>query len=291
MKPEDTITARSPTAVDEPSGKTPVPPIEPSRPVRSWRTNRLLKRPGLLLSPLVLPLLALVVTALHELTDVNEFILPPAGDVYRAVVTDLGSPDVYQHIRVTTVEVVAGFLIGSFSGFVLGSVLARFRFLEDFVYPYIVALQTMPKVAVAPLLVIWLGFGVGSKILVAALLCFFPVLVNVIVGLRSADKDYLDLMDSLSASSWQTWHLVRLPGALKVVFAGLEVAIVLAMVGAIVGEFVGASEGLGYLIQQRNARLDSAGIYSVLMILAIQGCALTAIVRFITRKAVRWDDA
>jgi NitT/TauT family transport system permease protein len=147
----------------------------------------------------------------------------------------------------------------------------------------------MPKVAIAPLLLLWFGFGVASKVAIAALLAFFPLLVNTALGLHASDPQQEELMHSLAAQRWQIFVMVRLRNALPSIFAGLELAMVFSVIGAIVGEFVGARGGLGYMIQQRNANVDVAGILSVLLILGIVGAVLTYCVKIVDHYVVFWN--
>ena len=150
------------------------------------------------------------------------------------------------------------------------------RYVEYFLYPYIVMFQSLPKVALAPLIVIWFGLGLTSKVVNAALVAFFPLLVNTMVGLRSADEDRVSLMRSLAASDRQIFWMLRLPNALPFVMAGLDIAMIFALIGAIVGEFVGATAGLGMLIQSMNFTMDVSGQFSVLLILSVVGLCSTA---------------
>ena len=151
--------------------------------------------------------------------------------------------------------------------------------------------QTVPKVAVAPLFVLWFGFDTTSKVVITATIVFFPVLANTIVGLRSAPRDQIDVMRAFTASPWRVFRMVRLPHALPYIFAGLDIGIVLAVIGAIVGEFVGAQAGLGYLILQRNFSMDAAGMFAILIALSVIGLVLHAVVRFIARRVIFWSDS
>jgi NitT/TauT family transport system permease protein len=179
-------------------------------------------------------------------------------------------------------------VIGSVLGLFIGLVIVVFPTTERIVYPYVVALQTVPKVAIAPLMVVWFGFGMTSKVLVVALVSLFPVLVNVIAGLRAVDQDRLDLLGALSASRWQVFRYLRFPNALPFIFAGLNTAIVFSVIGAIVGEFVGANKGVGFLILQANYQLDIAGAFSLFVVLSIMGVCLHALLRFAERRLVFW---
>ena len=172
----------------------------------------------------------------------------------------------------------------------LGAAIGQSALLEAVLYPYVVAFQTMPKVAIAPLFVLWFGFGVTSKIIITAAIVFFPVLANTIVGLRSAPRDQIDLLTAFTASQWHIFRMVRVPHALPYVFAGLDIGIVPAVIGAIVGEFVGAQAGLGYLILQRNFSMDAAGMFAILIVLSVIGIVLHAAMRFVARRVIFWTD-
>ena len=151
--------------------------------------------------------------------------------------------------------------------------------MERLIYPYLVALQTLPKVAIAPLFIIWFGYGLTSKVVITALVCFFPVLVSVIAGFHATDRDQLDMMAAFGATKWQTLMRLRVPSALVLIFAGLEVAAVLAVIGAIVGEFVGAQVGLGYLVVTLNFSMDVPGVFAVLIVFSAIGLMLHWLMR------------
>lgn len=223
--------------------------------------------------------------------DVSHLIFPGPAGVARALYDALTSGEIWPHLGVTLYEILAGFAAGALCGFVLGALIGQSAVLEAVLYPYVVAFQTVPKVAVAPLFVLWFGFGASSKVVITATIVFFPVLANTIVGLRSAPRDQIDLMRAFTASGWHVFRMVRLPHALPYVFAGLDIGIVLAVIGAIVGEFVGAQAGLGYLILQRNFSMDAAGMFAILIILSFIGIVLHAIVKTIARRVIFWADA
>ncbi|MDM8358060.1 ABC transporter permease [Pandoraea communis] len=218
----------------------------------------------------------------------SSLIFPGPGDVVMQLFSQINSGELSKHLGVTMYEIVAGFIIGSVLGFLLGVVVEEIEILELLVYPYIVAFQTMPKVAIAPLFIVWFGYGATSKVVITATIAFFPVLANTIVGLRSIPKEQVDLMVAYTASRWQVFKLARLPNALPYVFTGLDVGIVLAVIGAIVGEFVGAQSGLGYLILQKNFSMDTAGVFAILIVLSIIGLVLHWIVRVVAKKVLFW---
>ncbi|MEA2944263.1 MAG: NitT/TauT family transport system permease protein [Bradyrhizobium sp.] len=196
--------------------------------------------------------------------------------------------DIWPHLLATTLEVLAGFALGVGAGFLFGVIVALVPSVEKFIYPYIVALQTVPKVAIAPLFLIWFGYGITSKIVIAALVCFFPVLVAVMSAFHTTDRDQLDMMKAFGASRWQTFRHLRTFAAMPTIFAGLEIASVFAVIGALVGEFVGAQAGLGYLIATLNFNIDVPGVFAVLIVLSLLGSILHAIVRYVGRRSVFW---
>jgi NitT/TauT family transport system permease protein len=181
-----------------------------------------------------------------------------------------------------------GFSIGTGLGLVLGSLMAESRTVEKLLMPYAFALQSLPKVAIAPLVVIWFGFGAGSKIAIAALLAFFPVLINSFTGLRSIEPERLDLMHSLSATRFETYRIAKLPNAAPFIFAGLDMAVVYALLGAIVAEFLGAQQGMGVVITQAQAVSDVAGVFAALIILGALGITLHSSVRRLEHRVVHW---
>ncbi|PZW44902.1 NitT/TauT family transport system permease protein [Humitalea rosea] len=226
-----------------------------------------------------------------RLFAIPAIVVPAPSAVAQAMWTGLASGEFVTHFWVTFAEVMLGFVFGAGSGFVIGVLVGLFPLLERTVYPYIVAFQTLPKVAIAPIIVIWFGYGMSSKVIITATIAFFPVLANSIVGLRAVPRDQVELMVAFTATRWQIFRMARLPQALPYVFVGLDVAIVLSVIGAIVGEFVGSQAGLGYLILQRNFNLDMAGVFAILIILSLMGIGLHLAVMAIQRRVVFWMDS
>ena len=194
---------------------------------------------------------------------IPKIVLPPPSAVVIAVWEDLREGELHWHLAVT--------LYGIF-------------------YSYVVAFQTVPKVAIAPIIVVWFGYGVASKVVITATIAFFPLLANTIMGLRAAPQDQVEMLVSCTATRWQLFRMVRLLQALPYIFVGLDVAIVLSVIGAIVGEFVGAKAGLGYLILQKNFNFDMAGTFGILIILSAIGVGLHALVGLAQRRVVFWMD-
>jgi len=222
---------------------------------------------------------------------VPTYILPAPSKVAIALWRGFATGLYEQHLLHTLTETLLGFLLGSALGLLLGTVVALNRYVEYFFYPYIVMFQSVPKVALAPLIVVWFGLGMKSQVLNAALVACFPLIVNTIAGLKSADEDRVNLMRSLTASNRQVFWMLRLPSALPFIMAGLEVAMIFALIGAIVAEFVGSQAGLGMLIQNMNFNMDVAGQFSVLLILSILGLLLNRCILLIRHRVLFWDPS
>jgi NitT/TauT family transport system permease protein len=221
--------------------------------------------------------------------NVSPLILPPPSKIVEALYDGIASGVLVDAFLVTLEEIVFGYLLSAVSALVLGTLISQFRLIEATIYPFVVSLQTLPKIAIAPLILVWFGLGIESKVIIAALVCFFPMLINTIAGLKSASADKLELMHALAASRSKTFFLVKLPEALPYIFAGLQIGIVLAVLGAIVGEFVGSKAGLGYLIIQMNFNLDLAGMFAVLVILGVMGVLLNLLISTLRRRIIFWQ--
>lgn len=270
---------------------TPRPDAEEMDELDEPRRHSFLRRhPEFYSTPLVLLVFVsawqLAVTRL----EVPRFLVPTPVEIVQRLATELTSPTYWHHTGVTLLEVALGFAIAATLGVAMAAVVAEVPLIEKTMYPYLVALQTLPKIAIAPLLIIWFGFGLSSKVLIVAMVAIFPVLVNVIAGLKTVDPRRLALMRSLGASRWQTFVKLKLPTSLPFLFAGLDTAIVFAVLGAIVGEFVGASQGLGSLIIQMQFTMDVAGVFCVLLILAFIGIMLHMGMQWIGRRVAFWAD-
>ena len=240
----------------------------------------------------LLALLALWIFAIRVL-KVPPYILPAPEAVLNALwaglaVNPTNPQGYYVPLWSTLSNAAVGFSIGTGLGLLFGSLMAESRTVEKLLMPYAFALQSLPKVAIAPLIVIWFGFGDGSKIAIAALLSFFPVLINSFTGLRSIEPERLDLMRSLSATRFETYRIAKLPNAAPFIFAGLDMAVVYALLGAIVAEFLGAQQGMGVVITQAQAVSDVAGVFAALIILGALGITLHSSVRRLEHRIVHW---
>jgi len=224
-----------------------------------------------------------------RLFDIPAYIVPAPSKVFVALYRGIASMLYIRHLWITLIETLLGFVVGSIVALVLGTLIALSRRCEYFLYPFILMFQAMPKVALAPLIIIWFGLGLTSKVAQASLTAFFPLMVNTIAGLRSADEDRVALMRSLDASEMQIFRMLRMPGAMPYIFAGFEIAMMLSLIGAIVAEFVGAQKGLGVLMMSMTFTMDTVGQFSVLLVLALVGLLLNSIIIVIRKRLLFWD--
>ena len=218
-----------------------------------------------------------------------EYILPTPSAIFGRIVGDWAL--LLKEAGVTLYEVLVGFAVGAAAGLGLAIVMIHSRTLERAIMPVAVFLQTTPKLAVAPLFLIWFGYGILPKIVVVVLMTLFPVLISAMSGLRSADARLLELMTTLNASKSQVLWKIRFPGAMPHLFAGLKVAITFSVIGAIVGEWVGASAGLGHLILSANSQLDTELAFAAIFVLSLMGTALFLVVQQLEKRVLVWHDS
>lgn len=218
--------------------------------------------------------------------DIKPFILPPPLAVVDAIIRDW--PGLMVNAWVSLQEVLAGFALSVAVGVPLALVIASWPLVEKATYPLLVGSQAVPKIAIAPLFIIWLGFGIGPKVIMAFLIAIFPIVINTVIGLRSIEIEKLYLSRSMGASRWQTFFKIRLPNAMPNIFGGLKLAITLSVTGAIVGEFLGTDRGLGRVIVVANGNLDTAGMFAAIVVLTAMAVTLFLIVDTCERFVVRW---
>jgi NitT/TauT family transport system permease protein len=242
------------------------------------------------LVPVSLALAVLLWDLIVRLLKLPAFMLPAPGLVGRRFLQVLADGSLLYHSLFTLLEVLAGMAMGICAATILGYLLAKSAVVERLLSPYIVASQSVPVVAIAPLLVIWFGPGLFSKVLVCALIVFFPVLINTMVGVRSVPDDLRDLMRSLRASGWQTFVNLEVPAALPVFLAGLRVGATLAVIGAVVGEFVGADRGLGYLVNRARGQYDTALVFVSVLTLVLLALLLYGLVARLERRLLAWRE-
>jgi NitT/TauT family transport system permease protein len=217
---------------------------------------------------------------------VANYLVPTPGQVWDRIIGDWSS--LMYHSYVTLYETVVGFVLASVLGLATAVLIAYSRTLDKALYPIVLFAQVIPKIAIAPLLVVWFGNGLAPKIILAVLIAFFPVVVSGVAGLRSTDHELLELSSTMGASRWQTFRKIRFPNALPHLMAGEKVAVTLAVVGAVVGEFVGASEGLGYVLLLANGNLDSALLFAALILMSLIGILLFVVVEVAEALLIPW---
>jgi NitT/TauT family transport system permease protein len=219
---------------------------------------------------------------------VNEIILPAPTDIVSALVRIVQESFFWEATWVTAQEALIGFAAGVVVALILGTLIGLFRFFSLAFYPLIVVFQIMPRVALAPVFLTWFGFGISSKIVMAATICFFPVLVNTILGLQGVSKDARALMRSFGASKWEEYRKLMLPSSLPAIFASLKVAITLALIGAIVAEFLGASEGMGVLLREFSFQLLIPESFAVLIALSMMGMIFFGLAVLLESRIIFW---
>lgn len=256
-----------------------------------WARSRTVAAVG---SMVLLPLLGLAAGiglwwGAKEVFEIQRISLPYPLEVLTEL---LDRPEaLWDHGRVTLWESVAGFVLGSATGLVLGTMIAHSRILSQMTYPWLVAFNAIPKIALAPLLVIWMGFGTEPKIAMAVLLCFFPVVLATTSGLTSTPTELVELARSLDASRWQIFTKVRFPYALPQVFVGFKLAMPLAVIGAVIGEFSAGQEGLGIIIKQAGGLGNTPLAFAALTVLSVMGIGLYYAVVGVERLLLPWVRA
>jgi len=235
-------------------------------------------------------LIAIALLCVWELScwgfNVPDFILPPPSRILKAAVFQAAV--LLPNAGTTALEVLIGILISLMVSVPLSIAMFAHPAVENALAPFLVASQAVPVFAIAPLLVVWLGYGIASKVLMAAVIIFFPITVNLLEGFKSCDLEYRNLFQLMGAGFWQTLRLLYWPWALPHFFAGLKVGVAVATIGAVIGEWVGAQQGLGYLMIQANARLNVDMVFAAILWLSGMGLSLWMLVGFLERKVISW---
>lgn len=255
-------------------------------PIDSWQERWSRHNEWLILLSVVVVLA--IWSAVVHWSDLPAFVLPSPISVWHKFVSTLLDGSLLRNSWVTLKEVLAGLFAGASLAIVLGYFLSRSAALEKLISPILVAGQAVPTVAIAPILIIWFGSGIASKILVCALTVFFPILVNTIIGFRAVPKNLHDLMRSLHASRWQIFRLLEVPASLPVLLGGLRIGATLSVIGAVVGEFVGSDEGLGFLINLGRGQYDMALVFVAIFTLVILALCLYGTVVLVERLSMPW---
>lgn len=269
------------------------PATSPTRPTPTTRKQPSAFAPRLtwITTPAILVLFFLVWKTYVVWSGVSAFVLPAPENVLAALGKDLTNPVTFAHLMTTLHEIMVGFVLAVIIGVMVALVLYKIPVMEQVLNPFIVALQVVPKVALIPLFVVWFGFGSTSKVIVAAVLAFFPVFMNTLLGLKSIAIGNREVMEACNGTRVQTFIKLELPSALPYTLAGMEMGIVFATIGAVVGEFLGGNSGLGYLTISRLNSFQIEGLFSSIVILTALGFILYSIVVMVKRLAIPWHDS
>jgi NitT/TauT family transport system permease protein/putative hydroxymethylpyrimidine transport system permease protein len=223
---------------------------------------------------------------LADLFDIKPYLIPAPSEIAEALWQDRSL--LAENGWVTLREVLLGFALALAAGLAFAVLLHMFDALRRATYPLLIASQTIPIIVIAPILVVWFGYGIGPKLVIIALICFFPITVNTFDGLRSVDPELLKLMRSFDAGRWQTFRRVEAPTALPFVFSGAKIAIAVAVIGAVFGEWAGSSEGLGHLMLQASGQLLTARMFAAVVVLSLFAIALFAALSLLERRVAWW---
>ena len=270
---------------------TPRPAVSKAPPAPAQFTHRRVTREGMLpwiTTPILLALLILIWEVYVRAAGVSPMILPRPGAVAQAWLGLLQDPRAWHHTWMTVYATLTGFAYATVIGVGLGVLIARVRWLELTLNPFIVATQVIPKVALVPLFVLWFGFGITSKVIVACVLAFFPILTNPAMGVKSIDEGHRDVMVSLNATRWQVFRRLEFPSALPYMLTGLEIGIVLAIIGAVVGEYLGGNAGLGHLLIARLNAFETDQMFAVLIHMSILGFLFYFAIGALRKMLVPW---
>lgn len=235
----------------------------------------------------LLTLLLAIWQAYVQMADVNPVILPAPTEVATAIWENRSS--LASDMAVTLREIIYGFLLGAGLGMALGILIVYSKAMERTLYPLVITSQAVPVFAIAPLLVIWFGFGITPKVLMAAVIVFFPICVNQVEGLRSADRGAIELMSAYGASEWRIFRTVRLPASVPYLLAGMQLGITYAVIGAVVAEWLGADNGIGYRMVVANSLAQTEIVFAAIVVVAVVGVTLFACVRIIGNLLFPWQ--
>ena len=272
--------------LDKPRATTVEPPKELEQP-----RFTLGKSLPWITTPALLVLFVAIWHAYVSGTGISAFILPSPAKVWEAWKEVIVDPKTWTHTWTTIYETVMGFFWAAVIGVGGGVLLGRMRWLETTLNPFIIATQVVPKVALVPLFIVWFGFGVTSKVVIAAVLAFFPILTNTLLGVKSVDAGHRDVMTSLNATRWMIFRRLELPSALPYILTGMEVGIVLSIIGAVVGEFLGGNAGLGYMLVAKMNAYETDMLFAVIIHLTMVGFLFYVAIGAVRRFLIPWHES
>lgn len=279
------------TSQAQPGAPTVAPPQEPApKQRRGRRFNIEMATVRKRLATLGLALFILAFAQVGSTYGwVSDLIIPAPTDVWQALIDQWTTEGFWEDVWSTVSAMIIGFCLAAVGSFLVAATLVLIRGLEEVVMPLIIAVETMPKIAIAPIIILWLGFGQLGKTVIVGLVTFFPILINTLQGLRVTNRDEYDLLQSLGSTRVQLFRFIRLPRALPYIFAGLRVGAVFALIGAVVAEFVGSTNGLGALIIIARAQFNVPAVWAVLFDLMIMGVVVYTITWWVERKLLFWS--
>jgi NitT/TauT family transport system permease protein len=247
-------------------------------------------KPEIVLVPAVFVFFTLLWENVVNILEVSETILPTPSRIFDALLVQIDNPIFWKNVGVTTKEALLGFFFATLFALVAGTFISQIKIVEKTTLPYLVGFQAIPKVALAPIFIIWFGFGQTSKVVMAAIIAFFPILINIIEGLKSAPNDQIRMLRVFGASRKQIFFKVQVPSALPFFFAGLDVGILLAILGAVVGEFLGSQAGLGNMVLIFQYNFETPSMFAILLVLSLMGIIAHIIVKAFQKKFAFWGD-
>ena len=230
----------------------------------------------------------IVCDVLVKINDVPSWLLPSPSEIFKAMLDN--ARILTSHTITTLIEVILGFVIALFVGLLLSSAITLSSTIEKSFYPFIIASQTIPVIVIAPMLLVWVGYGLMPKIIVVALISFFPIVVNTVDGMKSIDIDLEKLFRTMGASNWDIFRKIRIPNSLPYMFSGLRVAISISVIGAVIGEWVGSSEGLGYLMIRSKPQFKTELVFAAIFILSIMGIILFFGIGLVEKLCIPWNN-
>jgi NitT/TauT family transport system permease protein len=248
-------------------------------------------RPEFILIPAIFVVFTLLWENLVNILEVDEVVLPTPSKIGSALFAQLDNPLFWFNLRVTSQEALLGFVAAVIFAIIAGTFISQIKIVDKAFMPYLVGFQAIPKIALAPIFIVWFGYGMSSKVVMAATVAFFPILINIIEGLKSADNEQIRMLRVFGATRFQIFLKVQVPCSLPFFFAGLDVGILLAILGAVVGEFLGAQEGLGAMVLLAQYNFEIPTMFAILIVLSLMGIISHIIVKALQRKFAFWGDS
>jgi NitT/TauT family transport system permease protein len=248
-------------------------------------------RPEFILIPVIFVVFTFLWENLVNILEVDEVVLPTPSKIGSALYFQLDNPLFWSNLRVTSQEALLGFAAAVIFAIIAGTFISQIKIVDKAFMPYLVGFQAIPKIALAPIFIVWFGYGMTSKVVMAATVAFFPILINIIEGLKSADNEQIRMLRVFGASRFQIFLKVQVPCALPFFFAGLDVGILLAILGAVVGEFLGSQEGLGAMVLLAQYNFEIPTMFAILIVLSLMGIIAHIIVKALQRKFAFWGDS